>query len=81
MQTDPLPGNPPAPSVGGRYGLARRAIVVAALTLALLIPLGMINGTIKERINYRQQAVTGNSCNRFTPIKVILKLGPFFLFV
>jgi len=58
MQTDPLPGNPPAPSVGGRYGLARRAIVVAALTLALLIPLGMINGTIKERINYRQQAVT-----------------------
>ena len=33
-------------------------VVVAALTLALLIPLGMINGTIKERINYRQQAVT-----------------------
>ena len=44
-----------------QFGLAGKAIVVAALTVALLIPLGMINGTIKERINYRQQAVTAVS--------------------
>jgi inner membrane protein len=36
---------------------ARKAVVVVVLMLLLLIPLGMINGTIKERMNYRQQAV------------------------
>lgn len=63
MQSDPFPTASPgqaqgAASVTARQGLGRKAIVVAALTLALLLPLGMINGTIKERINYRQQAVT-----------------------
>ena len=63
MQSDPFPAASPGPAQGAasatvRQGLGRKAIVVAALTLALLIPLGMINGAIKERINYRQQAVT-----------------------
>ena len=34
-----------------------KAIVVAILTLAILLPLGMIRGTIAERQVYRQQAV------------------------
>ncbi len=34
-----------------------KAIVVAILTLAILLPLGMIRGTITERQAYRQQAV------------------------
>ena len=38
--------------------LAWKAVVVAMLTVLLLIPLGMINGTIRERQDYRQQAVT-----------------------
>src|SRR3990167_6310736 len=38
--------------------LAWKAVVVAVLTILLLIPLGMINGTIRERQDYRQQAVT-----------------------
>ena len=40
-----------------RQGFALKAIVVAILTVLLLIPLAMINGTISERKNYRQQAV------------------------
>lgn len=42
----------------GRWGLKLKAVIVAGLTLLLLIPLGMINGTIKERTYYRQEAVT-----------------------
>jgi len=42
----------------GRWGLKLKAAIVAGLTLLLLIPLGMINGTIKERTYYRQEAVT-----------------------
>ena len=38
--------------------LAFKAVVVAMLTILLLIPLGMINGTIRERQDYRLQAVT-----------------------
>ena len=34
-----------------------KAIVVALLILVLLIPLSLVNGTIKERANYRQEAV------------------------
>ena len=41
----------------GRSGFALKAIVIAVLMLLLLIPLGMINGTINERKNYRLQAV------------------------
>lgn len=40
-----------------RQGFALKAIVVAILTVLLLIPLAMVNGTISERKNYRQQAV------------------------
>jgi inner membrane protein len=42
---------------GVRRGFTLKAIVVALLMLLLLIPLGMINGTIGERASYRQQAV------------------------
>jgi len=42
----------------GRPRLILKAMIVAGLTVLLLIPLGMINGTIKERTFYRQQAVT-----------------------
>lgn len=45
-----------ARGVGRRYGL--KAAIVALLTLLLLIPLGMINGTISERKHFRLQAVT-----------------------
>jgi inner membrane protein len=41
-----------------RPGFLFKGIVVAVLTLLLLIPLSMINGTIKERMFYRQEAVT-----------------------
>ena len=41
--------------------LAFKAAAVALLTLFLMIPLGMINGTIGERQDYRQQAVTAVS--------------------
>jgi inner membrane protein len=41
-----------------RLNLALKAMVVAGLTVLLLIPLAMINGTIKERTFYRQQAVS-----------------------
>ena len=41
-----------------RRSLALKAIVVGLLMLLLLVPLGMINGTISERMVYRQQAVT-----------------------
>lgn len=34
-----------------------KAIVVGLLILVLLIPLSLVNGTIKERANYRQEAV------------------------
>ena len=40
-----------------RLHLALKAALVAFLTVLLLIPLGMINGTIAERASYRQQAV------------------------
>ena len=40
-----------------RRSLALKAIVVGLLMLLLLVPLGMINGTISERMVYRQQAV------------------------
>ncbi len=46
----------PAPWTGRK--LALKSMVVAVLTILLLIPLGMINGTIRERQAYRQQAVT-----------------------
>jgi inner membrane protein len=36
---------------------ALKAFVVGVLMLVLLVPLAMINGTIKERANYRQEAV------------------------
>jgi inner membrane protein len=39
------------------YRYALKAALVGFLTLVLLIPLAMINGTIKERANYRQEAV------------------------
>ncbi len=41
-----------------REGYTLKAVMVAFLMLLLLIPLAMINGTIKERANFRQQAVT-----------------------
>lgn len=37
--------------------LAFKAVVVAVLTLAILVPLTMVRGTINERQMYRQQAV------------------------
>jgi inner membrane protein len=40
-----------------RLNLILKAATVGFLTLLLLIPLGMINGTISERAMYRQQAV------------------------
>jgi inner membrane protein len=40
-----------------RINLILKAAAVGFLTLLLLIPLGMINGTISERAMYRQQAV------------------------
>jgi inner membrane protein len=40
-----------------RINLILKALAVGLLTLLLLIPLGMINGTISERAMYRQQAV------------------------
>jgi inner membrane protein len=40
-----------------RFNLILKAAAVGFLTLLLLIPLGMINGTIAERAMYRQQAV------------------------
>jgi inner membrane protein len=40
-----------------RIHLILKAAAVGLLTLLLLIPLGMINGTIAERSMYRQQAV------------------------
>lgn len=50
-----MPNSSPMPT--SRQGFAVKAIVVALLTVLLLIPLGMINGTISDRKNYRQQAV------------------------
>ena len=44
---------PPFP----RLRLGLKAALVAFLTLALLVPLGMIHGTVVERQQYRQQAV------------------------
>jgi inner membrane protein len=44
------------PGLTGRR-LAFKAIVVGFLTLLLLVPLGLINGTIQERQAYRQEAV------------------------
>jgi len=55
-QTDPAPGRRDDPRWTGRR-LAWKAVVVAMLMVLLLIPLGMINGTIRERQDYRQQAV------------------------
>jgi inner membrane protein len=40
-----------------RLSLVLKAIVVAFLSLLLLIPLMMVNGTIQDRQNYREQAV------------------------
>jgi inner membrane protein len=40
------------------YRYALKAALVGFLMLVLLVPLAMINGTIKERANYRQEAVT-----------------------
>ena len=65
--TDMTVASHPAPDSGPGYRegapwtgrkLAWHAAVVTMLTLLLLIPLGMINGTIRERQDYRQQAVT-----------------------
>ena len=36
---------------------AMKALVIGILMVVLLIPLGMINATIKDRTNYRQEAV------------------------
>ena len=36
---------------------AFKAFVVGLLMVVLLVPLGLVNGTIKERANYRQEAV------------------------
>ena len=47
---------PPLPS-GGSLRLAAKAAFVGFLTLLLLIPLAMINGTIRERQAYRDLAV------------------------
>lgn len=43
--------------MGNRWGFIAKGIIVAFLTVLLLIPLLMINGTIGERQSYRQQAV------------------------
>ena len=40
-----------------RLSLLFKAIVICSLTLAILIPLSMIRGTIAERQGYRQQAI------------------------
>jgi inner membrane protein len=37
---------------------AAKALVIGILMVILLIPLGLINATIKDRANYRQEAVT-----------------------
>jgi inner membrane protein len=48
----------PLPRYGARRpGYALKAIIVGVLMLLLLVPLGMINDTVKDRQNYRQQAV------------------------
>src|SRR4249919_3182853 len=54
--TAPDPARPGTPAMSVRY--AAKALVIGILMLVLLIPLGLINATIKERGNYRQEAVT-----------------------
>lgn len=51
-----LPPPPPAMQRGSLRLLAKTAFV-ALLSLLLLIPLGMIEGTVRERQAYREQAV------------------------
>lgn len=48
---------PPLPPLPDRRSLGLKAVFVAVLIVLLLIPLQMINGTIRERTYYRQQAV------------------------
>lgn len=48
---------PPVIAQESRRRLGLKAVVVAALTVLLMVPLALVNGTIGERANYRQQAV------------------------
>ena len=50
-----LPFPPRAPQ--GSTRLLAKTLLVGLLSLLLLIPLGMIQGTVRERQAYREQAV------------------------
>src|SRR5256885_14583082 len=51
----PLPKS--QPSFGRRYRTIIKLIGVGILILLLLIPLGMINGVLSDRLNRRNEAV------------------------
>lgn len=55
--SSPMPPPSPATARGGSFRLLAKAALVGFLMLLLLIPLGMIEGTVRERQAYRAQAV------------------------
>src|SRR5436190_21784701 len=56
-QTAPPPLPKSQPSFGKRYGTMIKLLGVGALVLILLIPLAMITGVLRERLQRRNEAV------------------------
>src|SRR5438105_9855449 len=56
-QTAPPPLAKSQPSFGKRYGTMIKLLGVGALVLILLIPLAMITGVLRERLQRRNEAV------------------------
>src|SRR5207248_9332294 len=56
-QTAPPPLPKSQPSFGKRYGTMIKLLGVGALVLILLIPLAMITGVLRQRLQRRNEAV------------------------
>src|SRR5947208_8844310 len=56
-QTAPPPLAKSQPSFGKRYGTMIKCLGVGALVLVRLIPLAMITGVLRERLQRRNEAV------------------------
>src|SRR5437867_13450199 len=70
-QTAPPPLPKSQPSFGKRYSTIIKLLGVGALVLMLLIPLAMITGVLRERLQRRTEAVADITSSRGSEQNVI----------